>query len=231
MKLIVFAYNFLHRKTQDFLVRLFLEGYNDVLVLGADPVKLDIAPPAIRIKPRYGNLLHPRTIAKSCGFGYDVVNHQSEECIELINSYSPDVGIIAGARILRPDVINCFPLGVVNFHPAILPGGRGLDALQWAIAENRPIGVTAHLIDAKIDSGRLVLAEEIELFSDDSLVEISMRLSDKQVELLPKSLSLIHKGVRFPEILPSPLHRKMPANEEVKIPDLLQQRLKRQSGL
>ena len=39
---VVLAYNFPHRKTQDFLFRLFAEGVSVGHVLAADPVKLKV---------------------------------------------------------------------------------------------------------------------------------------------------------------------------------------------
>src|SRR5688572_7102731 len=101
LKVAVFAYNFPHRKTQDFLHRLYVERIPVAAVFAADPVQLNIPPSAIRTKPRYGALVHPRKIAEAYGWPYQVADHKSMRCLELISEYKPDVGLIAGARILR----------------------------------------------------------------------------------------------------------------------------------
>lgn len=206
--------------------RLFLERCDVVAVLAADPVPLNIPPSVIRIKPRLGATVHPREIAAAYNWPYYVVDHRSAETLNLLQEHQPDLGIIAGARILPNDVINAVRIGVVNFHPAILPDGRGLDALPWAILENRPIGVTAHFIDSKVDAGRFVLKREIQLFPDDTLIDISLRLQDTQVEMIPDVLSSIAARSDFPVCGPGKLHRKMPAELELQIPHLFQQRLR-----
>jgi methionyl-tRNA formyltransferase len=225
LKVVVFAYNFPHRKTQDFLHRLYVEQIPVVAVLAADPVQLSIPPSAVRTKPRYGALVHPRKIAEAYAWPYQVVDHKSARCLELIGEYKPDVGVIAGARILGKEMIEKVPRGIINFHPAILPGGRGLDALQWAVVENRPIGVTAHLIDSRVDAGRLILAREITLHEDDSLMDLSIRLHDLQVEMLPEVMKLVSENREFPALESAPLHRKMPAELELQVPEIFRRRV------
>ena len=152
MKIAVFAYNFPHRKTQEFLFRLYLEGYDVQLVLAADPVKLNIAKSTVRVKPHFSALVEPSRICERLGWRYEAVDHNSDYCAELIKSAKVDIGVIAGARILKEPVISAPWIGIINFHPGLIPEVRGLDALQWAILQDKPIGVTAHLIDRSIDA-------------------------------------------------------------------------------
>ena len=51
--------------------------------------------------------------------------------------------------------------GILNFHPGLLPDIRGLDSVLWSIEKNYPIGVTAHLINNKIDAGKLVCQKKL----------------------------------------------------------------------
>ena len=210
-KIVVFAYNFPHRKTQDFLHRLFVERCNVVGVLAADPVQLNIPAPALRMKPRYGGLVHPKTISDAYKWPYDVVDHRGSETVGLLREMGAELGIIAGARILPAQVIEAVPKGIINFHPAVLPDGRGLDALPWAVVENRPIGVTAHFIDSKVDAGRIILVREANLNEDDTLMDVSMRLQDMQAEMITEVLSLIAARNDFAPVGAGKLHRKMPA--------------------
>lgn len=197
-----------------------MENYCVSIVLAADPVVLNIPPATLRVKPRYGGLIHPKVICHRFGWCYEVVDHSSPKCAELIRQTKADIGIIAGARILKEPVISSSRLGTVNLHPGLIPEGRGLDALQWAIYENRPVGVTAHLIDGRVDAGCILIREEIRVYEDDTLVDLSLRLHEKQLELLPRAIELL--GNRGRETLPlvgkAPLHKKMPAELEQEIP-------------
>src|SRR5689334_18270580 len=115
----VFAYNFPHKKTNDFIFRMLSEAIPIELILAADPVELPIAPPSVKTKIRHQEVLHPRMIADNFKINFHVCQHNSQEAINYIKKYDLDVGIIAGARILKEPVINAFKLGVINFHPGL----------------------------------------------------------------------------------------------------------------
>ena len=223
MRIAIFAYNFPHRKTQDFLFRLFLEKADVALILAADPVELGIPPASVRMKVRGGGgLVHPRRIAERLGWRYEVVEHNSTRATELLREERVDAGVISGARILKPHVIEVVPKGIINFHPGLLPEGRGLDAMQWAIYEDRPIGVTAHLIDGRVDAGLVLLKRELPIQQDDTVFDLSQRLMDVQSDMLPEALTLMGQGIAGLEFVGrGNLHRKMPPELEAQIPERL----------
>ena len=191
MKLAIFAYNFPHKKTQDFLLRLFLEGFQLEFVVASELVELDLPKSVLRVKPRHIDLVHPGIVCQRLNIPYYVLPHNSTEVVELIKTNNIEVVIIAGSRILKNHVIQSVGKGIINFHPGLIPEGRGLDALKWAIYHDLPIGVTAHFIDERIDAGRIIVKKEIPLRSDDTLVDISLRLEETQTNLLPEVLNLV----------------------------------------
>lgn len=226
MRIAVFAYNFPHKKTQDFLFRLFIEKVEVALILAADPVELGIPPASIRMKVRGGGgLVTPRRIAERIGWRYEVVEHNSARTTELLLEERIDAAVISGARILKPHVIEAVPMGIINFHPGLLPEGRGLDAMQWAIYEDRPIGVTAHLIDGRVDAGLVLLKREIPIQQDDTVFDLSQRLMEVQSDMLPQAVSLLAQGTAGLESVGrGNLHRKMPPELEAQISDRLRAR-------
>jgi len=226
MRIAIFSYNFPHRKTQDFLFRLFLDKANVCLVLATDPVDLKIPAATVRTKVRSDcGLVHPRIISKRFGWQYCVVEHNSTKARDLLVKKQIDVGVISGARILKSNIIDAVPQGIINFHPGLLPEARGLDAMQWAIYENRPIGVTAHLIDNRVDAGVLLLKRELPILEDDTVFDISQRLMDLQTDMLPEAIAVLRKGIKqFVPLGKSHLHRKMPPELEILIAERLKQR-------
>lgn len=142
--LVVFAYNFPHKKTQDVLVQLYLHGYRKVVVLAQDYEPLKVSGPAIRTKIRHRALLPPPAVAQSLGYAFHVVHHNSPEAVALLREFGPELGVIAGARILKKEVIVAFSIGIINLHPGLIPEARGLDALLWSILKDVPPGTTAH---------------------------------------------------------------------------------------
>ena len=213
-RLAVFAYNFPHKKTQDFLTHLFMHGYEGEAVIAADPVKLTIPPSSIRSQIRHGAIIHPRDVSRRIGANYYVTKHNSEETCDIVRSSGIDLGIIAGARILNRSVIDAFKVGVINLHPGLIPEARGLDAMLWSIYNDLPLGVTTHLIDDKIDAGKIIQKEVIKIFSDDSIFDLSARLYEKQFDMLVPTIQAAILGEGRNVVPITRYNRKMPAKLE-----------------
>ncbi|WP_300858214.1 GNAT family N-acetyltransferase [uncultured Desulfovibrio sp.] len=64
-------------------------------------------------------------------------------------------------HILRQDVIDFFSGRLINLHIALLPWNRGSDPNLWSFLEDTPKGVTIHRIDAGVDTGDILLQEEM----------------------------------------------------------------------
>ena len=226
MRIALFGYNFPHKKTQDFILRLFLENADIKVVFAADPVKLNIPKSTIKTGLRHGGLVHPKSISDRIGVRYEVVNHNGPEVLRIIEEELIDVAIIAGARIIKGPVLSKLRYGLINFHPGKIPEARGLDAMLWSIYEGHPLGVTAHIIDERIDAGRILMWREIQLNPDDTLIDLSSRLLDVQIEMLPDVLRIISGGsLPLPIRTDAKLHRKMPPELEACVPKILANRL------
>lgn len=231
-KLVVFAYNFPHRKTQDFLLRLFLEGYEIDCVLAMDPVKLNIPPSEVRTKVRHTGYVHPSEVADRIGARYEVAQHDSDEALAILDELEPEVGIIAGARILKAAVIEQFSTGIINYHPGLIPDARGLDAMLWSVRNDVPMGVTAHLIDERVDAGRILIKHPIELKADDTVFDLSERLYEIQLDLIDPAIKAAvqagETGDSLPTVGKGKYNRKMPGDLEREtldmIPDYLERR-------
>jgi hypothetical protein len=185
---VVFAYDFPHKKGQDIILRLTALGYKPRVVLAAPRVPLNVPAAAIRVKPRHADLLEPEALCRGLGIDYQVVDHASETCLLMLDQLDTEIGVVAGARILPQHVIERFRRGIINLHPGLLPEVRGLDALQWAIMHDRPLGVTAHLIDRRVDAGWILERREIAEYPDDTLVDLSLRLYETELAMLKPAL-------------------------------------------
>ncbi len=232
MKIGIFAYNFEHKKTQEGLINLFLNGHMPECILAADKVKLNFYQSKIRVSPKGLHYTHPRKIAQKLGIPYHVVAHNSKACHDLIRDYALDLGVILGARILKKETIECFQIGILNMHPGLLPFNRGLDNLKWAILKGIKQGVSCHLISEEIDKGRLVMKEDIDVFPDDTLVDIFLRIQDKEQELMLKSLDLLKKGKRdFKPVAEGSYFKAVPPEQESKLMEAFKEYKKRYSSL
>ena len=186
MKLVLFIYDFPHKKSLKGMQLIKSKGIEDVYVIASPKVELKFRQSKNRVSVLETEIIEPSTLANQYGWDSLVTNHNSEEAISFLKKIKPSHGIILGARILNKNVIDCFSSGIINFHPGVLPENRGLDNLKWAIYNNLPQGVTTHFIDENIDVGYEIYKELLEVDVRDTLFDINSKLFDLQIEQLNK---------------------------------------------
>lgn len=190
MKIILFVYDFPHKKSLKGMQLLKSEGVKDIFVVGSPKVELKFRQSRNRVSVYENETIEPIALAKEYGWESMVANHNSEKALEFYNKVKPSYGIILGARILSQKVIKEFSEGIINFHPGVLPENRGLDNLKWAIYKNLPQGVTTHFIDKNIDVGYKIYKEFLEIKTEDTLFDINSKLFDLQMKHLGKLISV-----------------------------------------
>ena len=192
-KLMLFIYDFPHKKTQDFLFRLMVEGYNIEYCIAAPWKKLNINKPSVRVDQKHVGLIPPSIICQKLGIKYILLDHQNKGVVGVIKDSPVDLAIIAGARILNPEVIQACGGKVLNIHPGLLPEVRGLDTFFWSIYYKKPLGISAHFITPKIDSGFLIYKEKLPLYKNDTPFDVTLRLLEQQQDILIKTLEILEK--------------------------------------
>lgn len=152
-------------------------GFVPDLVILQDKKDLNIPNSDYRITPKGEYLLHPVNVCNMLGIEYVVMDHEDY-------AGSKDLGVILGARILSKGLIERMEKGVLNIHPGILPGNRGLDNLKHSIAKRLPVGVTAHLIDYRIDMGTIIDTKVVPVYKDDTIRDVYIRQRGYEQQLL-----------------------------------------------
>ena len=155
------------------------------------------------------------------------VTHNSAKSKKLIIKYDINFGIISGARILKNNIIQSVKYGILNFHPGLLPKIRGLDSILWSIYKSYPIGVTAHLINEKIDLGHLVCQKAINITRNDNLQSIYEKNYQLQLYLIPISLNLILTNTKFKILDMGEYNTKMSYSNQQKVIDVLETYIKK----
>lgn len=189
----VFVYDFPHQKSQSGILNLSLNKYKPIVAFGAPRVNLKFYQSKIRISPKDLSFAHPKDMCELLNVKYHKVHHNTLECESLIKKYDLDIGIILGARILKINIINSFKTGIINMHPGLLPENRGLDNIKWSILNDYPVGVTSHFIDHRIDMGRMIVQKKINIYKEDTLLDLYLRNQDLEQSLMIESLDIISK--------------------------------------
>lgn len=189
LKLVIFAYDFPNKKSLNGMQIIKKFNPKNVYTITQPWLELNITRSARRIAVFDDEVLNPTDVANSYGWSVLTGLHNSKKTVDYLKKIKPDYGIILGARILSKDIIECFSEGIINFHPGILPENRGLDTIKWAINHDLPQGITTHFIDEKIDVGKKIFLETIDVEPNDSIYDINSKLVYIQMKHLYKVLN------------------------------------------
>ena len=120
----------------------------------------------------------------------------NEEFIEKIKSLKPDViCVVAYGKILPKDILDIPKFGCINVHASLLPKYRGAAPIQWAVLNgDKTTGVTTMYMDIGMDTGDMILKQEVEIGEDETTGELWDRLSKIGAKLLVETLKRIEEG-------------------------------------
>lgn len=199
-KTLLFVYDFPHAKSVRFLRKLKESDIKIDVIVAASYKKIKKTKRLYDFHKYNSTSDHPKDIAKKFKTPYFNLDHNSSEVKKIIIDYKINFGIIAGARILSQEIIKLFSYGILNIHPGLLPQNRGLDSILWAIKKNYKIGISAHLINDKIDAGRLVLNQLVVPEKNDNIFDIYKKVFETQINILPIAYNEINLNKTY-EIL------------------------------
>ncbi len=117
----------------------------------------------------------------------------NEEFITEIKNLNPDViCVVAYGKILPQEILEIPKFGCINVHASLLPKYRGAAPIQWAILNGDKLtGVTTMYMNEGMDTGDIILQEEVEIGEDETTGELWERLSKIGGKLLVKTLKQI----------------------------------------
>ena len=109
---------------------------------------------------------------------------------------APDViVIIAYGQIIPAGLLAIPRLGWINLHASLLPKYRGAAPIHWAIANGEVVtGNTTMRIDAGMDTGDILLQQELAIGSDETSPELAARLAEAGAELMVETLHGLQSG-------------------------------------
>src|SRR5215470_2913914 len=115
---------------------------------------------------------------------------RAPEAEEQVRSLAPDaVVIVAYGQIIPARLLSIPRLGWINLHASLLPKYRGAAPANWAIANGESLtGNTTMRIDAGMDTGDMLLQQELTIGPDETAPELAARLSLVGAGLLAESL-------------------------------------------
>jgi len=138
-----------------------------------------------------------KQVAVSAGIPvYQPEKIRTPESEKTLRELAPDaIVIIAYGQIIPARYLDIPRVGWINLHASLLPKYRGAAPIQWAIANGeRKTGNTTMRIDAGMDTGDIVLQEELEIGATETTPELAASLSEAGAPLMEKTLRGLADG-------------------------------------
>jgi len=127
--------------------------------------------------------------------------HQPEkirapEIEEKLRALAPEViVIIAYGQIIPGRLLQIPRLGWINLHASLLPKYRGAAPIHWAIANGESMtGNTTMRIDAGMDTGEILLQQELAIGAEEAAPALAERLSNAGADLMAETLRGLQAG-------------------------------------
>ena len=122
-------------------------------------------------------------------------NLKDEKFLTELKSLNANLQIVVAFRMLPKVVWEMPKLGTFNLHASLLPNYRGAAPINWAIINGETkTGVTTFFIDDKIDTGAMILSNELTISNDENAGQLHDRLMNLGCETVIATLALIANG-------------------------------------
>ena len=114
--------------------------------------------------------------------------------------YSPDILISYISQWVVPEeILNKTKLWNINFHPGP-PNYPGIGCTNFALYNREKIyGVTAHLMEKKVDSGKIIAVKRFPILESDNVYSLTMKSYRLLLSLFFEILDYIVKNNSLPE--------------------------------
>jgi len=122
-------------------------------------------------------------------------NLKNQDFIKTLKSYKANLQIVVAFRML-PEVVWSMPeYGTINLHASLLPNYRGAAPINWVLINGeRKTGLTTFFIKHEIDTGNILLTEEIDILPDDDAGTLHDKLMVLGGELVLKTVQAVETG-------------------------------------
>ena len=143
-----------------------------------------------------------KSFAMGCGIPVLQPEDLSDEgFLHSLISVNADLFVVVAFRILPEQVFTIPPLGTFNLHASLLPKYRGASPINWALINGeKKTGVTSFFIRRKVDTGNILLQEEMEVDDQMTAGDLHDRLSEIGAHVVLRTVDGIESGSLHPHM-------------------------------
>ncbi len=135
--------------------------------------------------------------------GFNVLQPESmrdSNFSQTLKSLEPDLMVVVAFSILPRKILRAPRLGSINLHPSLLPAYRGAAPIVWAIANGeKKTGLTTFLLNANVDSGNILLQNEVPISPEETAGQLQTRLSILGADLVIETINRLENKTLDPK--------------------------------
>lgn len=130
-------------------------------------------------------VFNPKDYSSKAEFEIAILKELYERNVELI--------VLAGyMRLIGDTLLKAYPKRILNIHPSLLPHYKGKDAVGQAMKDHATItGVTIHFVDEGMDTGDIIMQEELSIVSLNTRKEIEEKIHAIEHRIYPQVINKV----------------------------------------
>jgi methionyl-tRNA formyltransferase len=128
---------------------------------------------------------------------YQPASYKKSEVWDEFRALKPDLQVMAFVTLFVPEEFLNIPThGSIQYHPSLLPLGRGASAINWPIIQGeKETGLSIFWPDNGLDTGDVLMQKKTPISDTDTLGSVYFdRLFPMGVEAMMESIDLVKKG-------------------------------------
>lgn len=148
-----------------------------------------------------GQAYSARTLAHRYGVDHrHVTDVNDPEFVAHVAERDPDVLVsVAATQKFGSELLAVPSESAVNVHSSLLPEYRGVSPSFWTLLNDEDAtGITVHYMDEDIDTGDVLVQEEVPIEDDDTLHSLNVRVAERGADVLLQALRQIERGTVDP---------------------------------
>ena len=138
-----------------------------------------------------GILFAKKNKIKSLFINYNIKDKAENKILMNLKKYNIDLICLAGfMKILSKKIIKNYKNRILNIHPSLLPKYKGLNTHRRAINNKEKFtGCTVHLVNSKLDSGKIILQKKVKISKKDNEKTLSKKVLKNENLIYPVALN------------------------------------------
>jgi len=135
--------------------------------------------------------------AKSNNIKYLTINYNQEniekKILSILKKNNIHMICLAGfMKILSKNFISKFKGKILNIHPSLLPKYKGLNVHERVLKnKEKYTGATVHLVNSKLDSGKILTQKKIIVLKKDSKKSLEKKILKIEHKIYPEAIKIL----------------------------------------